>query len=115
MEAIIGAAYEVSNILGAGFLERVYERALKRELNLRGFTVKSQASFPVIYKGQCVGEYIPDLLVENSILVELKCADHFSDQDMAQCINYPKASNLRFALLFNFQKPKIEWKRIVYG
>jgi GxxExxY protein len=77
--------------------------------------VKSQVSFPVVYKDQCVGEYVPDLLVEDCILVELKCADHFSDQDMAQCINYLKASSLRFALLINFQRPKVEWKWIVYG
>ena len=69
VEAVIGAAYEVSNVLGAGFLEKVYERALTRELILRGLNVKSQASFPVLYKGQCVGEYLPDLLVENCVLV----------------------------------------------
>lgn len=115
IEAVVGAAYEVSNVLGVGFLEKVYERALKRELSLCGLSVKSQASFPVVYKGQCVGEYVPDLLVENCILVELKCADRFSDQDMAQCINYLKASGVRFALLVNFQRPKVEWKRIVYG
>jgi GxxExxY protein len=115
VEAVIGAAYEVSNILGAGFLEKVYERALKQELILRGLCVKSQASFPVLYKGQCVGEYVPDLLVENCLLVELKCVDRFSDADMAQCINYLKASCQRLALLINFQRPKAEWKRIVYG
>ena len=115
VEAVIGAAYEVSNVLGAGFLEKVYERALTRELILRGLNVKSQASFPVLYKGQCVGEYLPDLLVENCVLVELKCADRFSNEDLAQCINYLKASGLRLALLVNFQKPKVEWKRIVYG
>jgi GxxExxY protein len=115
LEAVVGAAYEVSNVLGAGFLEKIYERALNRELSLRGLSVKSQASFPVVYKGQCVGEYVPDLLVEDCVLVELKCVDRFSDADIAQCINYLKASGLRFALPIDFQKPKVEWKRIVYG
>jgi GxxExxY protein len=77
--------------------------------------VESQVSYPVTYKGQCVGEYVADLLVENQVLVELKCVDRFTIEHMAQCINYLKASHLRLALLINFQKPKVEWKRIVYG
>lgn len=113
-EAVIGAAYEVSNALGAGFLEKVYERALARELILRGLDVKSQVSYPISYKGQCVGEYFADLLVENQLLVELKCVDGFLNEHVAQCINYLKASGLRLALLINFQKPKVEWKRIIY-
>ena len=114
-EAVIGAAYDVSNTLGAGFLEKVYERALARELALRGLGVQSQVCFPVDYKGQCVGEYVADLLVEDRVLVELKCADCFSNEHVAQCINYLKASHLRLALLINFQRPKVEWKRIIYG
>src|SRR5437764_9787926 len=96
--AVIGAAYEVSNVLGAGFLERVYQRALSLELACRGLRVKSQVVYPVIYKGQCVGEYIADLLVENRLLIELKCVDCFSNEHMAQCLNYLKASRLRLAL-----------------
>ena len=93
VEAVIGAAYEVSNILGAGFLEKVYERALARELILRGLQVESQVGFPVSYKGQCVGEYVADLLVEKQLLVELKCVESFSNEHLAQCINYLKASH----------------------
>jgi GxxExxY protein len=115
VETVIGAAYEVSNVLGAGFLEKVYERALTRELALRGLAVKSHACYPVVYKGHCVGEYVADLLVENRVLIELKCVDRFSNEHVAQCINYLKASHLRLALLINFQKPKVEWKRIIYG
>ena len=74
-ERVIGAVIEVSNTLGAGFLEKVYERALIRELVLRGMRVTSQVSFSVSYKGQCVGEYFADLLVEDLLVVELKCAD----------------------------------------
>ncbi len=94
VEAVIGAAYEVSNVLGAGFLEKVYERALTRELGLRGLRVHSQISYSVSYKGLCVGEYVADLLVESRLLVELKCVDRFSNEHMAQCINYLKASGL---------------------
>src|SRR5437867_729024 len=107
VERIVGAAYEVANVLGAGFLEKVYERAILRELALRGITAKPQVSFPVVYKGQYVGEYLADLLVEDRILVELKCVDQFSNEHMAQCINYLKASHLRLALLINFQKPRV--------
>ncbi len=70
---MVGAAYEVSNVLGAGFVEKVYERALARELALRGLRSRSQASNSVLYKGQCVGTYAADLVVEDRVLVELKC------------------------------------------
>jgi GxxExxY protein len=113
-ERVIGAVYEVANVLGAGFLEKVYERALVRELGLRGIQVKAQASFPVDYKGQCVGDYVADMLVEERLIVELKCVDRFANEHMAQCVNYLKASSIRLALLVNFQRPRVEWKRIVY-
>jgi GxxExxY protein len=115
VEATVGAAYEVSNVLGCGFLEKVYERALARELILRGLWVRSQVSYPVAYKQQCVGEYFADLLVEEQLLVELKCVECFSNEHVAQCINYLKATSLRLALLINFQRPKVEWRRIIYG
>jgi GxxExxY protein len=114
IDAAIGAAYEVANVLGPGFLEKLYERALTRELGLRGLRVTSQVSFPVEYEGHCVDSYA-DLVVEHQVLVELKCADSFSSEHLAQCINYLKASGLRLALLINFQKPKVEWKRVIFG
>src|SRR6266852_119197 len=94
IKTVIGAAYEVSNVLGAGFLEKVYERALTRELTCRGLGVKSQVAYAVSHKGQCVGEYLADLLVEDRVLVELKCVDRFSNEHVAQCINYLKASRI---------------------
>ena len=112
-EAVIGSAFEVANVLGAGFLEEVYERALIRELAFRGVSAKAQVSFPVCYKGQYVGEYVADLVVEEKVIVELKCVDRFANQHLAQCINYLKASGLRVALLISFQEPKVEWKRVL--
>ncbi len=112
-EAVIGAAFEVSNVLGAGFLEKVYERALIRELVLRGVSVQSQGRFPVRYKGQHVGDYVADLIVERKLLVELKCVDRLATEHTAQCLNYLRASGLHVALLINFQKPTVQWKRIV--
>jgi GxxExxY protein len=114
VERVVGAAYEVSNVLGPGFLEKVYERAFVRELALRGLNVTSQAAYPVGYKGQSVGEYVADLLIEDKLIVELKCVEQFTNEHLAQCINYLKASGIKLALLINFQKPKVVWKRIVY-
>lgn len=114
-QSVIGAAFEVSRVLGPGFLEKVYERAMARELALRGLRVEQQVAFSVHYKTQPVGNYIADLVVEGKVLVELKCVERFAPEHMAQCINYLKASGLRLALMLNFQKARVEWKRVVYG
>ena len=70
---------------------------------------------PVSYKGRCVGDYTPDLLVDGRLIVELKCVDSLANEHIAQCINYLKASGLRLALLINFQHAKLEWKRVVFA
>jgi GxxExxY protein len=110
---IIGAAYQVSSTLGSGFLEKVYERALVIELTANRLKPKAQQGFPIFYKGQSVGTYCADIVVENRIIVELKCVDCFVNEHLAQCLNYLKASHLKLALLINFQKPTLEWKRLV--
>ena len=112
--ATVGAAYEVGNVLGCGFLEKVYQQALLQELNRRGIPAQPQTSFRIEYKGQCVGRYVADIVVGGQLIVELKCAETLSSEHMAQCINYLKASGLKLALLINFQHPKVEWKRIIY-
>ena len=114
-EKVLGAIFEVSNTLGVGFLEKVYERALLMELSLRGIWATSQASIPVIYKGHLVGEYFADILVEDVLVVELKCVEHFANEHTAQCLNYLRASGRNICLLVNFQRPKVEWKRIIHG
>jgi len=114
-EQVLGAVFEVSNVLGAGFLEKVYERALLKELRIRGIQAKAQASFPVTYKGQSVGEYFADILVEDVLVIELKCVEHLANEHTAQCLNYLRASGRTLCLLVNFQKPKVEWKRLVFG
>jgi len=114
VETVIGAAYEVSNVLGAGFLEKVYERALMEELRLRGLRATAQAPFPVAYKGKHVGTYSADLVVEGRLLVEAKCVEQFSNEHPAQGINYLKASDLHLALLINFRRSRVEWKRVVH-
>lgn len=112
---VIGAIYEVSNQLGAGYLEKVCERALIKELGLRGIGSQAQVPLAVMYKGECVGDYFIDILVEGCLIIELKCCEMFADEHMAQCLNYLKATGHTICLLVNFQHPKVQWKRIVRG
>jgi GxxExxY protein len=114
-ERVLGAIFEVSNTLGAGFLEKIYQRALLTELRLRGIRAIAEASLTVLYKGQRVGDYFADVLVEDVLVVELKCAERLSNEHTAQCLNYLRASDRTVCLLVNFQKSKVEWKRIVQG
>ena len=114
-ERIIGCAFTVSNTLGAGFLEKVYENALAHELRRGGLTVFQQHAVAVHYDGVVVGTYAADLLVEDAILVELKAVKALDAIYSAQCLNYLKATNLRLCLLLNFGTPRMEIKRLVHG
>ena len=110
---VLGAVFEVSNTLGTGFLEKVYERALIRELQLRGIKAQSQVPLTVSYKGEEVGNYFVDVLVEDTLIVELKCVKELAADHMAQCLNYLKASGRELCLLVNFQGKKADYKRVV--
>jgi len=114
-ETVVGAAYEVSNTLGAGFLEKVYERALAKELALRGIRARPQVPYKIIYKGHPIAEYIADLVVDDRLLVEIKCVNALAKDHLAQSLNYLKAASLPLALLINFQHPKVVWLRVVSG
>ncbi len=110
---IIGAAYLVANTLGSGFLEKVYENALAHELKEGGLCVEQQKPVSVLYRGTVVGVYTTDLLVDKTVVVELKAVKTFDDIHKAQCLNYLKATGHRICLLFNFGSPKLQIKRIV--
>ncbi|MEL7500412.1 MAG: GxxExxY protein [Planctomycetota bacterium] len=110
-EKIIGCAFKVSNTLGSGFLEKVYENALAIELRKIELETKQQAPIKVLYERSVVGEYYADLLVANVVIVELKAVNEFSDLFTAQCLNYLKATGLPICLLLNFGKPRVEVKR----
>ena len=114
-ERIIGCAYTVSNSLGCGYLEKVYENALAHELRKTGLHVEQQGPIRVWYDGICVGDYIADLLVEGTVLVELKCVRAIDEIHVAQCLNYLRATGRRVCLLMNFAKPKLEIKRLMNG
>ena len=112
---IIGCALTVLHALGTGFLEKVYENALVYELRKSGLVVSQQHPMVVRYDGVVVGEYAVDLLVEHSVLVELKIAKAIDEIHLAQCLNYLKGTGLQLCLLLNFGKPRLEIKRIVRG
>ncbi|BBB47024.1 GxxExxY protein [Pelolinea submarina] len=112
-EKIIGCAYTVSNTLGIGFLEKVYENALAVELRKNDLKFIQQAPIEVTYKGFIVGDYVADLLVEDAVLVELKAVKTLDENHLAQCINYLKSSNYGVCLLINFGTKRIQIKRII--
>ncbi len=112
-ERVLGACMEVSNVLGPGFLERVYHRALVEELRLRQIQVQSPYPIPVQYKGVSVGNYVADLVVEERMLLELKALAALAPEHEAQLLNYLKATGLRVGLLINFGTPRLQWKRMV--
>ena len=114
-QKIIGAAYTVANELGTGFLEKVYENALVWELKEAGLEVKQQYPLSVMYKGICVGDYIADLYVENTVIVELKSTKNTDNIHKAQVLNYLKAANKQVGLLINFGTPRVTVERIANG
>jgi len=111
-ERIIGCAYTISNHLGVGFLEKVYENALAHELRKIGLRVDQQWSVKVNYDGVVVGDYVADLFVEGFILVELKAVKDLDVIHEAQCLNYLKATGADLCLLINFGKPRLEIRRL---
>ncbi|WP_231491798.1 GxxExxY protein [Pedobacter sp. Leaf170] len=114
-EKIIGAAYTVSNTLGAKFLEKVYENAMFLEISKMNLNVVKQQSLNVLYDEQIVGEYFADLIVENQVIVEIKAIRELTEIHQAQLMNYLVACNRRCGLLINFGKPRIEIKRMLNG
>ncbi|MBS1785748.1 MAG: GxxExxY protein [Acidobacteria bacterium] len=111
-EAVIGAAFKVANALGPGFLEKVYENALAHEIRKARLEIEQQARMSVRYDGVEVGDYIADLIIQQTLMIELKACKALDDIHVAQCLNYLKATGLRTCLLMNFGTPKIQLRRI---
>jgi len=101
-EQILRCAFEVHSCLGTGFLEKVYENALYWELQKCGLSVEKQKPVTVFYKGQIVGEYIVDLIIEDKVLVELKAVEKTVDAHEVQLKNYLQSTNIEIGLLLNF-------------
>ncbi len=111
-EAILKVYYEVYNELGYGFLEKVYQNAMYLELKAQGFKVEAQKQIQVYYKDELVGDFFADLLINDTIILELKACDNLVKAHYVQTLNYLKATNIEIGLLLNFgEKPEI--KRLI--
>jgi GxxExxY protein len=108
---IIAACLEVSNELGCGFLESVYQNALLIALQEKGLRVESEHALSVIFRGRTIGEFYADLLVEETVIVEIKAVSALTENHKAQILNYLKATGIEVGLLVNFGSPKMEWRR----
>ena len=114
-QKIIGCAFEVSNTLGIGFVEKVYENALAHLIHKFGLKVVQQHPIKVTFDGILVGEFVADLLVEDRVLVELKAVSVLVNEHTAQALNYLRASGLEICLLINFGTSKVEIKRFLHS
>ncbi len=110
---VAGAAMEVLNVLGHGLTEKPYENALIVELRLREVLCRQQPRYVVHYKGTPVGEYIPDLIVFDRIVVDTKVLERIGDHEMGQMMNYLKITGFRVGIILNFKHARLEWKRVV--
>jgi len=111
--AIIGAAMEVHRQLGPAFLEAVYQKALAYELTVRGIPFQEQVLLPVYYKGQLVGEYKADFVIDGKIIIEIKSVSSLAKAHEAQALHYLAATGLQLAIIVNFGAPSLQYKRIV--
>jgi GxxExxY protein len=112
-DRILSAAFKMSNALGSGFLEKVYENSLAIELRERGSVVEAQKAYPVRYEGTIVGDYTADLVVDGKVIVECKAVTALDPIHDAQLLNYLKASGIHVGLLLNFGRPKLQYRRLV--
>jgi len=110
---IVGCAIDVLNTLGHGLLEKPYENALVVEFGLRNIRFQQQPRFEVIYKSVKVGEYIPDLIVFDQIVVDAKTIEKITDVERGQILNYLKITGMKVGVILNFKRAKLEWERIV--
>jgi GxxExxY protein len=112
-ERVIGCAMTVINRLRCGLPEKVYENALAIELRKVGHQVDSQKEFPIHYDGIPIGKLIPDLLIDDLIIVDTKVVSNFADEHIAKMLGYLAVTGLELAILINFRYPRLRWKRVV--
>jgi len=109
---IVGCALEVLNALGHGLVEKPYENALVVEFGLRKIPFRQQPSFDVLYKGQRVGVFVPDLIAFDSVVVDTKVIEQITDHERGVMLNYLRITGLRVGVILNFKHRKLEWERI---
>jgi GxxExxY protein len=110
---IVGCAMEVLNLLGHGLHEKPYENALVVEFGLRGVSHFQQPRYDVLYKTVKVGEYVPDLVAFNAIVVDAKVIEAITDHERGQMLNYLRTTGLKVGVILNFKRAKLEWERLV--
>jgi GxxExxY protein len=111
--AVVGAAIEVLNVRGHGLHEKLYEKCLCVEFGLRAIAFAQQQRHRVIYKGELVGEYVPDLVVQGKIIVETKTIERITDHERGQILNYLRITALPVGVILNFKHTRLEWERLV--
>ena len=112
---ILGAAMAVLDELKPGLDERLYENALVIELASRGLSAEQQRRYPVYYRGHFIGQLVPDLIVNGTVIVDPKVGTTFNESHLAQRLGYLNITGLEVALLLNFKEAKLAWKRVVRG
>lgn len=111
--SIVGASFEVLKALGPGLHEKPYENALVVELGLRGHRLEQQKSFPISYKGVDVGVFVPDLIVDQVVIVDTKSIDRITSIEIGQMIHCLRIAGLRVGLIINFRNAKLQWQRVI--
>ena len=111
--AVIGAAMEVHRLLGSGFLEAVYQKALAHELRARNIPFQEQVHLPIVYKGELIGDYIADFVIDAKFIVEIKAASRLNSTHQAQAMHYLAATGFRLALLLNFGATSLQHHRVI--
>ena len=112
-EKVIGFAFEVLNEIGHGLNEKIYENSLVVLFKQNGIAFDQQRRFPVLFRGVQVGEFVPDLIAFGSVIVDTKVIDRITDVERGQMLNYLRITKLRVGLILNFEKPKLEFERVV--
>jgi GxxExxY protein len=111
--AVVGCAIEVLNVRGHGLHEKIYENCLCVEFRLRGTIYTQQERHRVLYKGELVGEYVPDLVVQQQLIVDTKTIDRITDYERGQMLNYLRITTLPVGIILNFKQARLEWERLV--
>jgi GxxExxY protein len=112
-EVILGCAFDVLNEVGHGLHEKIYENSLTIAFQLLNIPFDQQKRFPVLFKGSQVGEFIPDPLVFDTVVVDAKVIDQITDHERGQVLNYLRITRKRVGLILNFKYAKLQWERVV--
>jgi GxxExxY protein len=110
---ILGCAFDVLNAVGHGFHEKIYENALATSFRHKGIPFSQQQKFPVLFLGETVGEFVPDLILFGAIIVDLKVIERITDHERGQMLNYLRITRKRVGLILNFKYARLEWDRMV--